>query len=247
MHLTDNDWDSHAHRQGYSEGMTAPATPSPDSTADKPPRPRRWIPLSLKMFAAILMLLGVASALFIWAFYSQSQERQREQGLVQDIGYWGGSVVRVPGGSEWLRRFASQDGPISVQIFERISFIRLDGTATTDAGLSRIRRSRLTSLEGVSLDGTAVTDAGLRQLSGLTRLRHVRVSRTAVTDAGLAHLSGLTNLQELFLDGTAVTDVGLVRLHGLTGLRVLGLTNTRVSSIGVAELQRALPDLSIDK
>lgn len=44
--------------------------PAPDSTApvppiDKPPRPRRRIPLSLRMIVAILLLLGFAGALII--------------------------------------------------------------------------------------------------------------------------------------------------------------------------------------
>jgi len=232
--------------RGYPDGMATTSNPVPDPTTARPPRPRRWIPLSLKLFAAILMLLGVASVLLVWACYLESQERQREQGLVQQIEHWGGSVARVTGGS-WLRQFARQDSLINVTHFERISFIRLDGTATKDADLALLRRSRLTSLEGVSLDRTAVSDAGLRHLGNLTNLRYVNLSRTAVTDAGLAHLSGSTNLQELFLDGTAVTDAGLARLHGLTGLRMLGLTNARVSDVGVAELKRALPDLSVNK
>ena len=42
--------------------MAAQAVPIPDPT-DKPPRRRRWIPLSLRMFVAML-LLG-ASAVWI--------------------------------------------------------------------------------------------------------------------------------------------------------------------------------------
>jgi hypothetical protein len=57
----------------------------------------------------------------------------------------------------------------------------------------------------------------------------------------------LTSLQELFLDGTAVTDGGLVHLHGLTRLNMLRLTNTKVTDAGVAELQRALPNLLVNK
>lgn len=203
--------------------MAISANPIPDPTTVKPPRRRRWVPLSLKMFGAILMLFGLASALLIWACYLESQERQREQGFVQQIEGWGGSVVRVAGGSEWLRQFAREDSLIQVQFFERISFIRLDGTATTDAGLAMLELRRLANLEGISLD------------------------RTAVTDKGLAHLSRLTNLQELSLDGTAVTDRGLVRLHGLTGLKMLRLTNTRVTDAGIAKLQRALPGLTVYK
>jgi hypothetical protein len=32
-----------------------------DPTLSKPPRPRRWIPLSLRMYLAVLVAVGVAS------------------------------------------------------------------------------------------------------------------------------------------------------------------------------------------
>jgi hypothetical protein len=37
-----------------------------------------------------------------------------------------------------------------------------------------------------------------------------------------------------------------MHLNGLTGLTMLRLTDTKVTDAGIAELQRALPDLSVD-
>src|SRR5690349_2143526 len=45
--------------------MAAAATRTPTPTTDKPPRPRRWIPLSLRMFVVALVLVGVGSVLWV--------------------------------------------------------------------------------------------------------------------------------------------------------------------------------------
>jgi len=47
--------------------MAPSTTLTPDPATDKPPQPRRWIPLPLKMFVVILVLLGVGSSLWIGA------------------------------------------------------------------------------------------------------------------------------------------------------------------------------------
>ena len=204
--------------------MITIANPSPDPTAGKPPRRKRWIPLSLRMFMAILVLLGVSSVLWTWVSYHRAQQvYHREQQVIQEIKSWGGIVSTKTDGPEWLPRLVGNGRQSVVRVFDRISFILLDRAAVTDAGVARFHLSGLTNLDGVSLDGTAVTDASLAQLSGLTKLRQVSVNGTAVTDAGLMHL------------------------NGLTGLKMLRLTNTKVTDAGVAELQRGLPELEITK
>jgi Leucine-rich repeat (LRR) protein len=60
-------------------------------------------------------------------------------------------------------------------------------------------------------------------------------------------LSKLPGLQRLRLDHTQVTDAGLRHLKGLTRLELLDLDSTQVSDAGVVELQRALPDLKIER
>ena len=68
-----------------------------------------------------------------------------------------------------------------------------------------------------------------------------------VTDAGLVHLRGLTRLQILTLNKTQLTDAGLQHLSGLTNLLRLDLTGTQVTDAGVAELQKALPEVQINR
>ncbi len=58
---------------------------------DKPPRPRRWVPLSLRMFVVILVLLGAAGALLTLISYRRVQQGyQREHVVTNEIKSWGG-------------------------------------------------------------------------------------------------------------------------------------------------------------
>jgi hypothetical protein len=68
-----------------------------------------------------------------------------------------------------------------------------------------------------------------------------------VSDAGLVHLKGLTQFQWLSLNGTKVSDAGLVHLRGLTKLQELRLYDTKVSDAGAHDLQKALPNVKIDR
>src|SRR5438045_7041092 len=109
--------------------MVASATPLLDRKSDKPPRRPRWVvPLSLRMYVAILVLLGVGSTSLIWVAYRREQKVYlRERLAVVDIESWGGSASKVYSGSEWLRKLARKDGLIDIKFFERISFILVDG------------------------------------------------------------------------------------------------------------------------
>jgi hypothetical protein len=121
--------------------------------------------------------------------------------------------------------------------------LSLTGTRITDSGLAQLRR--LKGLQELDLGGTAITDAGMPTLGRLTSLQRLYLDGTQVTDAGLAYLEGLSSLQWLGLDATRVTDAGLLRLKGLRSLWWLMLDDTEVTDSGVAELQRALPRLTI--
>lgn len=256
--------------QGYPDHMAVTSSPTSDTALGKPPRAPRWIPLSLRMYVAILVLLGGASALLTWVTYRQEQQLyHRERQALHEIKSWGGHVGTETGGSQWLQFLASQKRLIDGNVLERINFILADGQSLTDAGMAQVDWGGLTRLSGVSFDDTAVTDAGLAHLSGLTKLLQVSVNGTAVTDAGLAHLRELTDLRYLFvchtgvtdaglihlrgmqklqflyLDRTAVTDAGLKHLDELTGLKELRLRHTQVTDAGVAELQRTLPNVTI--
>ena len=51
---------------------------------------------------------------------------------------------------------------------------------------------------------------------------------------------------EVYLSGPKVTDAGLAHLAWLTALKELDLSRTDVTDVGVAELQKALPNCSIE-
>jgi len=99
----------------------------------------------------------------------------------------------------------------------------------------------------VDLSRTPVRDAGLAHLRGLRTLHQLNLDGTKVTDAGLVRLKGLMQLEELFLDSTQITDAGLEHLRGLTQLRTVDLRHTQVTDAGVAELQKALPNCTIER
>ena len=71
----------------------------------------------------------------------------------------------------------------------------------------------------------------------------------AMAEALPAGLSGQTpeKLESLWLDGTQIGDSALDPVKELRMLKVLSLKNTQVSDAGIAELERALPDLSVGR
>jgi hypothetical protein len=243
---------------------TAPSTAIPDPTTDKPPHPKRWIPISLRIFVVILSLLGAASALWIGV------PAYRQHVAIQEIGRLGGHIQteeRVPA---WLRQWL---GPETLRRFDSVHTVKLGGREVTDemlhdfeclGDLERLDLSRtrvtdeglkslktLKNLDWLNLDQTQITDDGLEHLKGLANLRILELSKTKVSDRGLVHLTGLTQLKYLYLNGTNVTDAGLGHLKGLTNLELLWLTSvdrndTHVTAAAVEELKAALPILEID-
>ena len=125
------------------------------------------------------------------------------------------------------------------------SRMNLSYTAITDAGLVYLQRYE--KLDRLDLGYTRITDAALATLHGLPRLNELNLIGTSITDAGLKQLRDVTNLRVLVLDGTKITDVGLVHLAGLTRLRELYLRDTQVTDAGAAELQKALPRLTVER
>jgi hypothetical protein len=113
----------------------------------------------------------------------------------------------------------------------------LTGTQVNDVG----PLSGLTKLQDLYLTGMPVKNVG--PLSGLTNLLVLYLNETEVRDVG--PLSGLTNLPWLSLNETEVSDIG--PLSRLTNLQELYLNDTQVSADQVAALQKALPNLTIER
>ena len=128
--------------------------------------------------------------------------------------------------------------------FQRLSFLDLRYTKTTDAGLKEV--AHLKTLTWLRLDYTKITDAGLEEVAKLKNLSHLFLFDTQITDVGLKEVARLDKLKELWLSRTLITDKGLKDLAKLRKLKLLYLRGTKVTRAGVEELQKALPNCKID-
>jgi len=184
-------------------GVTASQTSDP--TTGRPPRRRRRILVSLKIFMAFLVSLVVADVIGYVLHY------QRQEGIIREVLGAGGNLT---GGDNiaprWLQKWL---GPDSV-VFNEVHGITLYKTRADDANLARLSATGgLAQITWICLDETAVTDEGIFLLSGMTRLEVLKICGTKVTDAGLAHLKGLTSLRMLDLRNCEVTDAGVAELQ----------------------------------
>src|SRR5690242_4194702 len=136
--------------------MSESATPIPGSTTHQPPRPRRWIPLSLRMFVAITVLLGLGS--IVWTAWSV----QRQKSAIRAIQELRGQVDLRAGGPAWLKKMLREP------LFDEVVRITCTDLPATDETLRRI--SGLTNLEELGLYSNQITDAGLMHVEGLAGL-----------------------------------------------------------------------------
>jgi internalin A len=100
---------------------------------------------------------------------------------------------------------------------------------------------KLTRLKYLELNGTQIND--IKSSSGLANLEYLGLRGAGIKD--INSLSNLINLKELNLSNTKVIDVNA--LKKLTELTNLNLTNVPVSDEQIAELQKALPELKIQR
>src|SRR5947207_3285115 len=109
--------------------MAAPAITT-DAATEKPPRSRRWIPLSLQMFAAMLLILGVAGVLRVGI------PAYRQQVAFRVIEAAGGYIEPVRGGPDWLRRWAGDEW---MKVFDEVGHaIELDDRHVGDAEVASL-------------------------------------------------------------------------------------------------------------
>jgi hypothetical protein len=183
----------------------------------RPPRPRRWIPVSLRIFVAILVLFGIGSVLAL------AEPASRQQAAFDEIERLGGRIDNRPRGLEWLHNMTAEQRQ---KFFDRVHSVELYNTRADDATLAHLKS--FPALRWLTMSSTRVTDEGLAHLKDLPRLQNLYLGFTKVSDAGLAHLRGLKSLEGLHLYDTLVTDTGLAHLRGLTNLQSLELGGTRV-------------------
>jgi hypothetical protein len=189
--------------------MPTPATADP--ATDKPPRRRRRIPLSLRIFVGMLALFGVGSLLSIGI------PAYRQQVALHEIMRLAPGVETRPAGPRWLKYMIGAEW---LEPLDDVIEVNLSYSEATDATLGHL--GSLTGLETLLLTNTRVSDAGLSHLRGLTGLKVLYLPNTKVTDNGLEHLAGLTNLKMLSVEKTRVTDAGVARLKSaLPGVQIV--------------------------
>lgn len=180
--------------------MTAPTTAIPDLTTDKPPRARRRLPLSLRMFVVVLLILGLVCA-------RDGLRGYRQYAAVREVQRLGGAISLTQNGPAFLRGWAPD---LCCALFDEVVAVNLVDRPATDDTMAYLRG--LDSLRHLHIDNTLVSDAGLAHLTGLIRLHELSVCRTQVSDAGLRHFRGLNRLRVLGLMYTRVTDESIAEL-----------------------------------
>src|SRR4029077_2950830 len=113
----------------------------------KPPRRRRRVPVSLRMFIGLLGVLGIIGTCVGWRLW-------RRQIAFEAIGRVQGSVRVVGGGPPWMQRHLGKNYSRSLG---RVEFIGLAGKATDDT-LCRI--ASLKETKELVIGATVITDDG---------------------------------------------------------------------------------------
>lgn len=178
---------------GKIPDMATATLPALDSTTRNPPRYLHRIPMSLRIFLALIVVVGISN------LYSICDEPR----VLEIIRDWGGTAKTGSTAPAFLRRFVRGDQIVNSLFIERVASVDLSWTEISDDGVRELRG--LTNLRELELDGTLITDAGLSHLSGLRKLEYLKLDETSVTDAGLVHLRGLQELKRLSLNNRYIT------------------------------------------
>ena len=109
--------------------MAAPGNSTTDLTTDKPRRGRRWIPLSLRMFIAILAIVFVGGLLWVGFRY------YRQQQVVREILAANGTVEFDDRTPKWLSGWL---GDKWHEPFQRIGVVRLPFSEKLDAEVQHL-------------------------------------------------------------------------------------------------------------
>jgi hypothetical protein len=211
--------------------MTATAPLSSVPTTDKPPRRRRWIPVSLRIFVVILLLLAIAGVVWVGV------PAYRRRVAIREIEHFSGHVQYLHKcGPDWLR---ARVGDERMEWFDDPDHVVF---WPDDANLTR--RSRL---GGVVLDptGPQIDDAGLACLLGLPNLKSLDLAFSNVSDSGLKHVCRLEYLEGLRLEGSDVSDLSIPVLSRMRSLKELNVEHTQITKAGGRALEAALPGCAV--
>ncbi|MEX2666870.1 SEL1-like repeat protein [Candidatus Uabimicrobium amorphum] len=140
------------------------------------------------------------------------------------------------------RLWGSVDEEISELESDEVTGLSLRKSENFDAA----HLAKFVNLCELDLGRSSVTDKDMVHLANLVQLTDLDLFGTDVGDRGMVHLANLTNLQQLNLGATTVGDEGLVYLKNLTNLKILKLSESEVSEEQIEELQKSLPQVTIE-
>ena len=207
--------------------MATRAVPIPDATTDKPPRRRRSIPLSLRMFVVGLGILGIFSG---WA----GVRIYRQHLAIAAIEASGGKISTVPTAPHWLKRWVDKKSTRSLDTVTRVELASIS-SAIPDSTLEKLHRLR--HLKELHLNSSPITDDQLVYLAGLSQLEVLDLRETRIGDAGVHNLIGMEKLRWLSLLDSQITDESLRILAELPNLKFLDVRATKVSDAGLPYLR----------
>ncbi|MCI0684664.1 MAG: hypothetical protein L0Y71_21415 [Gemmataceae bacterium] len=207
--------------------------------------------LHYRWLLAVLVAAGIGTFAGLRFYDAQRQARLSEvNAALATIGRLGGNVKYERRGPDLhvveLRLIATRPTVEDLRQLTTLADVRkmnLSGCPIDDESLPVIAAFR--NLEILYLATTNITDDGVKALRSLTKLSDLSLANTAVTDACLDHVGALAELRHLQLLNTAAGDAGLRRLHSLRKLETLYLQGTNVTDAGVAELEKALPGVTV--
>jgi hypothetical protein len=148
--------------------MAVATNPSPDPTTDKPPRARRWIPLGVRLFVAILAILGLTA---VWI----AVPAYRQYVAIREIERCGGDIggllrIRREIGPTWLREFVGEDLMMAVEEVDDIYFNA--DSATVNRRMKKLYYDNL-SIITLDRDGPSIDDFSLSCNTGIPRLKRL--------------------------------------------------------------------------
>lgn len=231
--------------------VAGPITPEPRRFSLRLPRPL-WIGVA----TVVIVILAVGTWFGIPVYHQQVAIREIEvSGSWVEVTRGGPDFLRRWIGDEWMKVFDIPKTVVirgrgvaaaeQVKVLKSVTALSFWSTQISDERLSCLES--LSRLELLDLRDTAITGAGLVHLRKLQSLRRLDLSGTRVTDDGMQNLRNLSNLEFVGLASTRITDFGLDPLNGLANLRGIDLIDTNVTDAGIAELQRALPELRVNR
>jgi internalin A len=220
----------------------------------RPPRRERWIPLSLRMFVTMLVLLFVGSALWVGV------PAYRQHVALGKIKTLGGQCSFERTAPQWLRDLVGNEVVRPLDAVELIEFspddatfrrrfgcgiytgpiFRSSGPTVGDATVACVTAFR--STKRLDLRWTDIGDAGMTHVSRLLVLTELDLEGTDVSDRSAPILAQLTNLRRLNIGHSKITDLGFVHLKALTNLETLAADGNQLTNAGIQHLTE-LPHL----